>query len=208
MKKILGIFGIILCITGCSSTEKPLENQVFKEITVTPESKVTENILNEDYIYFSIIDNITLQECASISIPKNYKIQKAKIVDELKTGRFLVCAVDKLKEDTIGFYEKVDSLEDSMNCTALHLYTSSDFEFIVEASNKTYDNFIWRSDGEINPGECVTENSITLEKITDNSGWYQNSQGFHIVITFDCGSLRFSAEDLEKLKEVVSIMVK
>ena len=33
MKKILGIFGIILCITGCSSTEKPLENQVFKEIT-------------------------------------------------------------------------------------------------------------------------------------------------------------------------------
>lgn len=208
-RKLQALLVIAICLTGCCETQKPTENQIIKEIinTPVPTIETAQTELKSEDVIFSIIDNVTLQECACLCIPKEYKIEKAKVVDELKAGRFLVCAIEDIEEDVIGIYDKVEHIEASMNCTALQCSTEDGFSFSIETSNKTYDNFIWKSGNEVFEGECTTEKSIILEKISDNTGWYQDGSGYHLIVTYDCGAVRFSATDLEELKEVVSIMI-
>lgn len=216
MKKltITTLVTLATVLTACGETNPPMENRVDIAVTekpiVTQECSITDTPVTvkdtEEFVYFALLDEVTKEEMGHLRIPIDYVLNKAKITNELKVGRMFICAQEKIHSDLLGFYTRVDELEDSINCTAASFSTPDGFDFRMEIKTTSYNDFIWKMGEEHFPGECATDESIVLEKMSDVSGWYSDGDNFHVILTYDCGSVEFVGNELEKLKEVVNVM--
>ena len=210
MLKCIILVIICFCLTGCGETPPPVENQI--EVTSQPiQSPIgaAESVsASENFTSIILADDVTLQEYGRIKLPNGYKIKKVKKIDTLIELNALVCSISgSAEEKTVMLNCLAKELPASLNCTAMQLETPDGMKLTLETSNKTYDSFIWEKDSQKFYGEHVKQDSITLQKLTDNMGWYEDSYGYHVVITFDCGSLCFNAQDLKELREVIEIMI-
>lgn len=222
MKKLLIVFltGLTCFLSGCGNSSTPSENQVELMLTETPKEIINESQSDEEmvisqedttsveeFIDFAFIDTVTKEEMGIIKIPSKFILNKAKVTEELKSTKAFICAQESLHSDLLGFHTKISDLKNSLNCTAASFSTPDNFNFRMEIKRDTFNDFIWNIDGTLHMGECATEDSIVLQKISETKGWYEDEDGYHVITLFECGSADFIAKDFEKLKEVVDVMV-
>lgn len=208
--RLLLIAILVFLLSGCGTTEVPRENQILISCTTSVEPEIQEIEVAENEpsdAKLILTDNITYENFWEVTIPHDYYVGKVKAVDFDGENASLICLLEKGPTKVLTVNNTADNLENKIACVAMQLKTPQDFCFTIETSSKSYADFNWNVNDEIIPGDCATEDSIIMEELSDNEGYFQDENGFHLFVTFECGSIIFSADDLEKLKEVVSIMI-